>query len=370
MKKARRNILTIIVLLIIASSAVITMVIFTPEPPVAEMEYARKCLGEALKKNADVYSGKLYREASASYDSAMVVWKRENGRFIFFRDYEAVRDYADQTAEKAIVATESSINNTSILKEKAARKIDTLNILVAELNKFFNTYPLESEIRHRISRGKMLLEEAEIDFSKGNFLQANRLLSDSENLILSSYESSHEKLEAYFSSFGQWKKWTDKTIRDSRRTGSNSIIIDKFSRKLYIYQKGVKKMEFNAELGKNWVGDKKVKGDHATPEGMYKVMKKLDSRSTKYHKALLLDYPNAEDIVRFKSDVTKGILPASAKIGGLIEIHGDGGKGIDWTEGCIALTNKEMDIIYRLTAPGTPVTIVGSMIDLREILKR
>jgi len=149
-----------------------------------------------------------------------------------------------------------------------------------------------------------------------------------------------------------------------------SIIIDKFSRKCYIYLNGVKKWEFEAELGKNWVGDKRVKGDNATPEGMYKVTKKLDGRKTKYYKALLIDYPNAEDIQRFNSEIAKGTLPRNAKIGGLIEIHGNGGKGIDWTEGCIALTDKEMDAVYKITRVGTPVTIVGSIVNLEKIVNR
>ncbi len=216
----------------------------------------------------------------------------------------------------------------------------------------------------------MLLEEAEINYSKGHYLQANRMISEAEFLLTSSFETALGSLKNYFKSFKQWKSWVDKTISDSRKTGGYSIIIDKFSRKLFVYQKGVKKMEFNTELGKNWVGDKRIKGDHATPEGMYKITKKFDSRKTKYYKALLLDYPNTEDLARFKSEIAKGTLPSSAKIGGLIEIHGNGGRGVDWTEGCVALTDKEMDILFKLTAPGTPVTIVGSMIDLPEILKR
>jgi len=53
----------------------------------------------------------------------------------------------------------------------------------------------------------------------------------------------------------------------------------------------------------------------------------------------------------------------------MIEIHGHGGKGIDWTEGCIALTNNEMDSLFNIVKVGTPVTIVGSMQNLRQILK-
>ena len=129
-------------------------------------------------------------------------------------------------------------------------------------------------------------------------------------------------------------------------------------------------MEFKAELGKNWVGDKRVKGDHATPEGMYKITKKFDSRKTKYYKALLLDYPNAEDIAKFKSEIAKGTLPSSAKIGGLIEIHGNGGKGLTGQKDVLRLLIRRWIYFLKLTAPGTPVTIVGSMIDLPEILKR
>ncbi|MBE3139905.1 MAG: L,D-transpeptidase family protein, partial [Thermoplasmata archaeon] len=89
-----------------------------------------------------------------------------------------------------------------------------------------------------------------------------------------------------------------------------------------------------------------------------------------YYKALLLDYPNDEDKKRFKSEIKHGSLPASAKIGDLIEIHGNGGKGVDWTEGCIALTDKEMDVVFRIVKAGTPVTIVGSMVDLQYVVNR
>lgn len=83
----------------------------------------------------------------------------------------------------------------------------------------------------------------------------------------------------------------------------------------------------------------------------------------------MLNYPNEEDTAKFREEIASGTLPHNAKIGGLIEIHGDGGKGIDWTEGCIALTNKEMDQIYKIIKVGTPVTIVGSLVKLEEIIK-
>lgn len=352
------------------TALIMLMVHLLPEAPVSEMEYARACLAEATRSKADTYSSKIYKEAKSSYDSAMANWQKENKKFIYFRDYEKIRLFAVEAADKAEKATESSVSNTTSLKKKISHKIDSLNKLVSELNRLFGAYPLQSETRNRISKGKMLFEEAKISYDKSHFLEANRNITDAEYLLTSSYESAFNNLKNYFNLFPQWRKWRDKTIADSKRNSDYSIIIDKFSHKLTVYQRGVIKHEFEAELGRNWVGDKRVRGDHATPEGMYRITKKLDRGRTKYYKALLIDYPNAEDIERFKSEVSKGILPSSARIGGLIEIHGNGGKGTDWTEGCVALTDKEMDLLYKLTKVGTPVTIIGSSRELSEILKK
>jgi hypothetical protein len=53
----------------------------------------------------------------------------------------------------------------------------------------------------------------------------------------------------------------------------------------------------------------------------------------------------------------------------LIEIHGGGGKGIHWTDGCVALENRDMDMLYRLVPVGCPVLIVGSLHSLDEVQK-
>ncbi|MGB8491413.1 MAG: L,D-transpeptidase, partial [Bacteroidales bacterium] len=204
-------------------------------------------------------------------------------------------------------------------------------------------------------------------YTKGQYLQSNKKLVDAEYLLTTSFENATSDLKNYFKSYPQWKKWVDRTISESKQSHSYSIIVDKYARKCFVYLGGVRKYEYDVELGKNWVGDKKSKGDKATPEGMYKIVKKFDTRKTKYHKALLLDYPNDIDRYEFKRDIALGTLPASARIGGLIELHGNGGKGIDWTEGCIALTDADMDMIFRIAKEGTPVTIVGSIINLRDV---
>ena len=94
-------------------------------------------------------------------------------------------------------------------------------------------------------------------------------------LLTDSYEKATTHLKTYFESYTVWRKWADQTIRESRQKNSYSIIIDKYSRKCLVYFDGVKKYEYNVELGKNWVGDKRVKGDKATPEGKYKISKEI-----------------------------------------------------------------------------------------------
>jgi hypothetical protein len=370
MRKTWRDFLIFGVIALCIPLTVVLLIRLTPRPPADEIKTAREAISRAVKDRADIYSKKLFTEARINYDSALVNWKRQNKKFIYFRDYDRVLMFAELSARKAEQASDNSISSTSNLKTKVRQKINSMKDLVLDINALFTTYPLSSEVRNRISKGKMLLEEAEIIYNKGHYLQADRKITDAEYLLTSSYENANTNLKDYFKLFSVWEGWVRKTIGDSKKNRDYSIIIDKFSRKCYIYLNGVKKWEFDAELGKNWVGDKRVKGDNATPEGMYKITKKLDGRKTKYYKALLIDYPNDEDIQRFNSEIASGTLPRNAKIGGLIEIHGNGGKGIDWTEGCIALTDKEMDAVYKITKVGTPVTIVGSIVNLEKIVNR
>jgi hypothetical protein len=364
MRKIWKEVLIFAAVTVSIPLIVLLLIRFTPKPPITEMEFARETLSIAEKNKADTYSKKLYNEAKICYDSAMANWQKENKRFLYFRDYSEVAVFAELSARKANQAGDNSISSTSNLKFKLKGKLDSLKDLISEINELFTTYPLTSEIRSRISMGKMLLIEAEIAYKKGQYLQANRKVTDSEYLLTDSYENAAANLKNYFKSYSTW------TINDSKKNRDYSIIIDKFSRKCFIYHNGTIKYEYEAELGKNWVGDKRVNGDKATPEGMYKITKKFDGSKTKYYKALLLDYPNDEDKEKFNSEIARGSLPSSATIGSLIEIHGNGGKGIDWTEGCIALTDKEMDVVFKIAKTGTPVTIVGSMVDLQNVVNR
>ncbi len=137
---------------------------------------------------------------------------------------------------------------------------------------------------------------------------------------------------------------------------ADKILIEKKQRRLTLFSKGQAMKSYKVALGGNPVGPKEKEGDNRTPEGMYTV----DSRNTKsrYHLSLHISYPNTQDILHARS---QRVSP-----GGNIMIHGImNGFGwigrfhrwFDWTKGCIAVTNDEIDEIGRLVANGTSVEI-------------
>ncbi len=227
---------------------------------------------------------------------------------------------------------------------------------------------MSMEMMQKYEQGKLLLTESKYAYDNRNYIICSEKIHKSEVYLNEVNDTTVSRLADYFSNFPDWIKWTDKTVKDNRKNNKTAIIIDKFSKKCYLYKSGKPVDTFEIELGDNWMGNKCLKGDKATPEGFYKVIRKLPSSQTKYYKALLLDYPNSEDKKRFIKAVRDGTLPKNAEIGGLIEIHGGGGKGVNWTDGCIALENKNMDIVFKLAQSGTPVTIVGSVQPLQLLI--
>jgi hypothetical protein len=176
----------------------------------------------------------------------------------------------------------------------------------------------------------------------------------------------HESFRAVHSRFQDpkllalWRSWSDNAIRESRLTGRTVVVVDKLRRRLTLYRGGERVVSFGAELGANGLQRKAHSGDRATPEGAYRVVDRKEGPRTNFYKALLIDYPNEEDRERFATGKRVGTIPRRAGIGGLIEIHGEGGEGRDWTDGCVALTNQDMDWVYDRAPVGTLVVIVGT----------
>lgn len=336
------------------------LVLAADQPPVRQLENARRVLAEAREADAGIYSRHLFGEAEVLYDSAMRVWKRENERWIGMRDYAPVEALAGRSESSARRAVEHARTTKQNLKQDLGSEIALLRQEMDAFERLFVTLPLDKAVKSLHARGKLSLNEAEIAFEKGDYKRGREQSHEAAQAIRAAYRDARRMLDAYFRQLPGWQKQLAEAVEFSRRERCCVIVVEKIPARCHLYDKGIKKRSFPAEFGRNWIGDKRQEGDHATPEGKYKVVKKLGSRQTKYGKALLLDYPNAADRARWERLKKSGQLAAGARPGGLIEIHGGGGRGVNWTDGCVALDNRDMDDLYRYARNGTPVFIIGA----------
>lgn len=336
-----------------------------PEPPQKELRLAREALANAQKAGAAIYAPHIYKEAQQWYDSAMVYWSGQNSRFFFNRDYKTVHGFVEKVIEKADEAAKTSVqleNNTNNLAKKG---IADLGQKVKFYERAYKQMPLPASITNAHNKGKMKLSEARIAYENNRYNEAKQHHAKAAELINSSNDKAGKLLKAWFAHYPQWKKHGEEAIRLSKK--QKVVLVDKYAHSCVVYQNGKIIKKFDAELGINWMGDKRRKGDKATPEGLYRVSQKKEGSRTKFHKALLINYPNEEDKKRIAAEKKNGTLASHADMGNLIEIHGLGGKGIDWTDGCVALKNADMDVLFRLVGNGAPVVIVGSLKPMGEI---
>ena len=159
---------------------------------------------------------------------------------------------------------------------------------------------------------------------------------------------------------------------------ADKILVIKSDYRLYLISEGVRYASFRIALGSNPVGHKVEEGDGRTPEGTYRIISHSDQST--FYKNLRISYPNAEDIRRAQA---RGVSP-----GGDVVVHGvknvatswikwasehvrdwTGYEKTDeildeysariynWTQGCIAMSNADMDLIYDLVEDATEIEI-------------
>jgi len=140
------------------------------------------------------------------------------------------------------------------------------------------------------------------------------------------------------------------------------IEVDKTHYCLDVYYRKRMIRSYKAVFGPHPLIDKMTEGDRCTPEGWFTITNK--NPVSRYNKFMLLSYPNDSTFARFNRLKTKGLLPQSARIGGSVGIHGiwPGGDdmiemGVGWTDGCVALKNKDVEELYTMVGVGTKVYI-------------
>jgi murein L,D-transpeptidase YafK len=135
------------------------------------------------------------------------------------------------------------------------------------------------------------------------------------------------------------------------------LLVKKSERRLYLIKNGKPIKDYKIALGNNPDGHKLQKGDSRTPEGRYVLDWRKNSQN--FYKSIHISYPSVRDIQAARQ---RGVEP-----GGMIMIHGlptgfdwtgRSIQDVDWTNGCIAVTNREIDEIWAVVKDGTPIEIM------------
>jgi len=140
-------------------------------------------------------------------------------------------------------------------------------------------------------------------------------------------------------------------FRDYNGPEVTRVQVHKADRKMYLFHHDRVLRDFDIRLGFAPVGHKQFEGDGRTPEGRYYITHR--NPNSRFHLSLGISYPNEQDIAFAEAH---GKSP-----GGDIFIHGGPTEPVtrrDWTAGCVAVTNRQMEVIYAMVNPGTPIYLL------------
>ena len=158
------------------------------------------------------------------------------------------------------------------------------------------------------------------------------------------------------------KATTTKRSVSSKPVGAVSIVVDKSNYELYVYDAKGWYATYPVVFGNNSLADKRMEGDKNTPEGTFRIVNKRVHE--KWDRYMGIDYPTKESLQKFAARKQRGEIPKTARPGAGIGIHGvwpyedfvvDRYK--NWTNGCIAMKNSDVEEIYSYVPIGTPISI-------------
>jgi len=327
-----------------------------PIPPeVQEAEHQEKALWRAA---ASLYVPEKHDQYLKSLRDAKDRLIKEKAKLPLFRDFGEIQtDFQNLllTGDELLKSVEIRKQQRS---EAVSNQIASINKRIDSLKKLTRMINKGRFARSILIRIELKLSEADLQRQRGEIIEAEKkllelipYLNDADDMVFSILERYRDA-----SHLDRWERWIKETIMESEKKKIFAVVVTKIDRRLIVYQAGKPLMSFDVGLGPNSLADKIHAGDYATPEGKYRIVKKIPT--SQYFKALLLDYPNNDDRERFQQQRKDGLIPPGVGIGGLIEIHGGGQDAI--TNGCVSLEDKNMGQLFDLLVVGTPVTIVGS----------
>jgi hypothetical protein len=330
------------------------------EPPMpTEIDLAVSQDQNLWKVGVPKFAPREYEEYSATLRAGQELVIAERSKFVWFQDYDPIAKFfgdvitqGEQVRTAALLAKTRETSDLTLQIMKVAERLRILRNLADDVR--------DKKLTTRsLSRAETLLDEARGHVKNSDWVMARRTISEA-GLNLDSMVKATRQLVSRFADAQQiarWRAQVGSAVQRSRANGGYLIVINKLDRELTLYKSGQPVKTYKAGMGINYLNDKLYAGDRATPEGEYRIIRKLSA--SKYYKALLINYPNEEDERRFALAKSRGQLSKSSRIGGLIEIHGGGTLGL--TYGCVALDDRHIQELYNTVEVGTPVVIVGAM---------
>lgn len=324
------------------------------DPPVSALQTARLALETAQRAGGIVYAEPAYRAAETLQRAGMLEVARQKARLAPCRDFTLGVTLLGQAADQANRATQHARERTHALERLASGDIAALESQLSAYRQSLDNSLTLFHVERFYSDAKMALQIARRLFTKGEYAAARREAAGGRKFLRQMARALAERDSAEAPFLAMWRRWIDETVAGSRASGGHAVIVDKGSHRTYLLRAGRIVETYRCDLGYNSARQKMYAGDGATPEGKYHVTHVL-TRS-RYFKALRINYPNADDLRRHADARRRKQIRGS--VGGLIEIHGEGGRSEDWTLGCVALTNRDMEDLMRKVGINTPVTIV------------
>jgi L,D-peptidoglycan transpeptidase YkuD (ErfK/YbiS/YcfS/YnhG family) len=350
-----------LVLLGLGALAVYPILSGRTREPIEARQIALKAVEEARDANAAHWVPAEMVKLEAAYQTAVQEERGQAARIIFFRNfagvsqaYMTVHKLGRQTTEAAQDRYAQVVLDAQEAVRKAERTLRGANHAADRM-----PFP---------RGGRMMLQTARIHLSEASIFLNQKDPEEAANRAAVAMGEAQAACRAALPLAGRfadgeqvraWRRMIDDTIAGSRRTGAAAIVVYKEKNLLNLYRGGKLVRSYVADMGSNSIAQKFNGGDRATPEGRYKITSKKGHGQSRYYRALLLNYPNDEDRRRFEQARRRGEVTRGTGLGGLIEVHGEGGRGDDWTLGCVAISNRDIDDLFGRVDVGTPVTIVG-----------
>jgi len=331
-------------------------------PPRTILKGARDAVEKARRGEAARYAPEELNQAEDALRRARRSEALESARLAFRRDYRETVSLAGEAKLLAVRSERLTSERRARAEREARSEVAALGDLLdrsREIKRFLS--PRDPFVaRLQVGAGVDLavaeqrLREKDFPGALEAARSGSKRIDQVEQILLSSMVryTAHPDLPS-------WRRWVEEAIRRSRADGDVAFVVDKLRRRMTVYRSGKKEKTYSVDIGLGGMDRKLRSGDDATPEGLYKIQEIRGPGQSRYYRAFLLDYPNEQDRRRFELARRNGWIPKGANPGGLIEIHGEGGRDQDWTKGCVALTNAEMDELSRWVKLGTVVAIVG-----------